>query len=76
MAGTKAGAAKRRHTQPAPPAAVTEERVELHPVYVVPPKRYLLHEGKRLEAGDVVPGAHLWPRIETWINTGRIVEKT
>lgn len=66
MAGTKEGALKRKQAQAAPQG----------PVYVVAPKRALMHEGKRLEAGEVIEGAHLWPRLESWINTGRIVRKT
>lgn len=50
--------------------------IRTDPVYVVAPKRVLKHGDKLLKAGDEVPGAHLWPRLESWLNTGRIVEKT
>lgn len=45
-----------------------------HKVYVVAPKRALRYGDKMLQAGEVVPDAHLWVRLESWINTGRIVE--
>lgn len=69
MAGTQEGAAKRKA------ALIAQAQEERHPVYVVAPKRFLQHEGKVLKPGEVVEGAHLWPRIESWINTGRIVRK-
>lgn len=65
---------------PTPPVPPTKTVVDTgdedgHDVYVVAPKRHLVHEGKTLVAGEVVPGAHLWPRVEAWVRAGRIVKQ-
>jgi hypothetical protein len=63
MAGTKEGAAKRY--------ALVKSENENDPVYVVG-RRPLKMGDDVLAPGDVVPGAHRWLRLESWLRTGAI----
>lgn len=40
------------------------------PVYVA--RRPLRMGGKNYHAGDVLPGAETWTRVQTWVNAGYI----
>lgn len=51
--------------------AALAEMADSEPRYVVglrPPRPRFA--GLLLEVGDVVPGAHAWPRLESWVRSG------
>jgi hypothetical protein len=74
MAGTKAGAAKRRAVRTTPSAEVVRAALPPAAQYEVG-RRPLLHDGLLLQPGDPVPGAENWPRVESWERSGRIVKR-
>lgn len=63
--------------QQAEPVRRTRKRVRepALPVYVVG-RKPLRVGSKFLQPGEVVPDAHKWPRVESWVRTGWLkVEK-
>jgi hypothetical protein len=51
--------------EPEPGEPEGEAEASETPVYVA--TKRLRYEGDWLEVGDEVPGAHAWPRLESWV---------
>lgn len=75
MPGTKAGAAKRRAVR-SESASPVSERTALPSAAEYECGNKPLKFGEiTLVKGDPIPGAESWPRLESWIRTGRIVKR-
>ena len=73
MPKTKSYPATKTRRAPSAPEveAPAAPRPDFH--YVVGPGSGLKTHDGLLMPGAVVPGAHAWPRVEAWVNTGKIV---
>lgn len=76
-ASTSRSAGKRRRTGVSPGAPAAGQRKGGGPnyTYVYEARRPLTVGETKIEIGEVVPGAEDWPRIESWVRTGKIIRR-